>query len=85
MVLASPDIHVTVIEVWVAEARLWLIISCSHQLSFIAQAAEPCPCSPSHSVSGVSAVLTTFPATGSVHSCDQNSPYLSWKFKSLLE
>lgn len=66
MVLASADIHVTVIEVWVAEAWLWLITSCSHQLSFVDQAAEPHPSSHGQNMSGVSAVLTTFPATVSV-------------------
>lgn len=33
----------------------------------------------------VSAVLTAFPATASVQRWDQSSPYLSWKFRYLLD
>lgn len=89
--LASPDIHVTVTEVWAAEdayhepGRGSSFRTAIHSLSFIAQAAEPHSSSRGHNMSGVSAVLTGLPATASVQLCDINRPYFSWEFKYLLD
>lgn len=69
---------------------LWLRSGCPHH--FMQPSAQLCSSgcwamsqlSWPHYVS-VSAVLTTFPATPRVQSCDQNSPHLSWKFKYLFD
>lgn len=53
-----------------------------NSLSFVAQAAEPRPSSHGHKYLGHLSCTNNFPCNSQ---SDQNSPYLSWKFKYLLD